>query len=369
MVQVLPYVPSFGEKLAGVLSQAGTNIAEGFTKRNQAINDQNILKVINDPNASPTQKLAAIQKGSPNLQKIYSGAGGRILQEEQKQFQAKTQAMALAPEAVAALEGAEEPKTGETVAEAEMEEQKAPPSKKLRLSQIPEEDLAALSGNPIYGAGAKAEIDRRAKVAPIEQNIRQSYEASKVSEANVNKMAQLREKKDLIHPLGTYLSNLFGVPVSLVSGADTEEYLKLVAQRGLQVGAAYGFGRILDKEFQNFLRTIPDLLNSEAGKERIEHTLRYFDNLAKGRYKAYREVLRENHGVAPSDLENRILDKMENVYSKASDVLLYGGESIAVKDKAGVPGRILKKHLKEAEKHGFQALTEEEFDKLRSEGF
>jgi len=67
MVQVLPYVPGFGEKLAAALGQAGGDVAQGFIQRNQNQNDQRILDSF-DPNASPIEQIKHFGKLSPQKQ-------------------------------------------------------------------------------------------------------------------------------------------------------------------------------------------------------------------------------------------------------------------------------------------------------------
>lgn len=69
MVQVLPYVPGFGEKLAEVISQAGTNIGNGLINRNVRLSDQRIIdQLANSQNLSPIQQISAFGKISPKGQ-------------------------------------------------------------------------------------------------------------------------------------------------------------------------------------------------------------------------------------------------------------------------------------------------------------
>lgn len=73
-VQVLPYVPGFGEKLAETLSQAGKDIGKGLNKRFVQKNDQRILDRLysDDPNLeqlTPLQKIMMQSKLSTDAQK------------------------------------------------------------------------------------------------------------------------------------------------------------------------------------------------------------------------------------------------------------------------------------------------------------
>lgn len=75
MVQVLPYVPSFGEKLAETLAQAGSNVAQGLVKR-QA---QQQLRSLFQPTQVPST-VSSQQGSSP-----YENAMAQQPQQSQQQ--------------------------------------------------------------------------------------------------------------------------------------------------------------------------------------------------------------------------------------------------------------------------------------------
>jgi hypothetical protein len=67
VVQVLPAVPSFGEKLATVLGQAGADISQGFAERHQNQRDQEIINSF-DMNASPIDQIKKFSQLSSQKQ-------------------------------------------------------------------------------------------------------------------------------------------------------------------------------------------------------------------------------------------------------------------------------------------------------------
>lgn len=87
MVQVLPYVPSFGEKLAGVLGQAGGNIGEALVNKhykNQANEkDQEILKKFgSESNLTPMQQIQTFASLSPDRQKSLSPLFSQLIKNQ-----------------------------------------------------------------------------------------------------------------------------------------------------------------------------------------------------------------------------------------------------------------------------------------------
>lgn len=82
MVQVLPYVPSFGERLVPEIGQAVGNISQGLQNRAQNQSDQRIIQSF-DPNDSPMnqiQKFSRLSRGkqdslSPLFQQMLKTQG------------------------------------------------------------------------------------------------------------------------------------------------------------------------------------------------------------------------------------------------------------------------------------------------------
>lgn len=81
MVQVLPAVPSFGEKLATALTQAGADIAQGYQQRNAKQQDQEIFNSF-DPNDSPINQIQKFSRLSPETQKNLTPLFSQILKTQ-----------------------------------------------------------------------------------------------------------------------------------------------------------------------------------------------------------------------------------------------------------------------------------------------
>lgn len=185
------------------------------------------------------------------------------------------------------------------------------------------------------------------------QSVLQGFESSQASKANLDRMEQLEKSGKLAGPYKSLISKATGIPLSILSNPESEEFEKLVAQRGLNVAQAYGFGRILQTEYENFLRTIPSLMNSPEGRRRIRDTLRYFDSLAENRYKTFNQILKENRGRRPSNIQEQVTARMAPFYDKARDILIYGSELINMVSPGGKKGKVPKNEVQEAMKQGY----------------
>ena len=61
--------------------------------------------------------------------------------------------------------------------------------------------------------------------------------------------------------------------------------------------------RILATEVDNYLQTIPSLLQSGNGRARVINNYKMFNEAKHLKAKASREIIKENNGVVPPDLE------------------------------------------------------------------
>jgi hypothetical protein len=316
-IQVLPSVPSFGNRLAKVLGEVGEDFSQAIQKK-QARTALDKLLNPQEQQQPPADGKTPTMPGTPKPSNSTTPPGlnfakaGQIYDLAEKAF-GKEQA--------------------DIMAKAFIEEQKL--SRKEHMAITAEE--------------RKAERDEKDKLDKLQADIIAGQESAEVSDANLNRMEAVLDSDQVIGPLGAYLTELLQVPVSLTSGADTEEFQKLAAQRGLNVATAYGFGRILQTEFTEFLKTIPSLLNSHEGKERIIKTLRYFDNIAKSRYENYRELLGERRpGERAGDLQLKLSERMKPEYKKFSEILTYGDELVDMVSPEGTKGRVPRNQVDQA---------------------
>lgn len=151
----------------------------------------------------------------------------------------------------------------------------------------------------------------------LREEINQGFKTAKMNEQIYKRMEALN-KEDLVAPMTAKLSERLGIPLSVLGNPSSEEFDKLSNTLSREVSSIYK-GRILQSEFQNFLKQIPTLLNSKEGRSRILETLRMIDKPKELYHKAYREVVKENKGKIPLDLNERIIDKVEPELDKLAE--------------------------------------------------
>lgn len=83
MVQILPRVPGFGEKLIGSLSGAAEDVIGGLQQKAVNDRDQKILETFGDPTKTPMEYIQAFSKLSTQRQQALSPLVTQLLKSQQ----------------------------------------------------------------------------------------------------------------------------------------------------------------------------------------------------------------------------------------------------------------------------------------------
>lgn len=133
--------------------------------------------------------------------------------------------------------------------------------------------------------------------------------------------------------VGGAIGGLIGPVASLVNSGirhaypDTDEFEKLSADFIKDAKNIFG-SRITDADLSAFLKTVPTLTQTDKGKEAIIRNMENFTEAVHVRYKSMKEILQENQGKRPYDLDDQIEERSSKKLKELSDKFVKG---IAVK--------------------------------------
>lgn len=126
------------------------------------------------------------------------------------------------------------------------------------------------------------------------------------------RLDQMLSLKDLPTPALATTMEALGIPPSLFSSdAETAEKLSIDLTKNIQ--QFYG-NRILQSEFQAFLRSIPTLKNSIEGRKRIIENMKRFNDLKRLEYNTARAMeldYEEKNKPLPPSFRRNVFDKMK----------------------------------------------------------
>lgn len=156
-------------------------------------------------------------------------------------------------------------------------------------------------------ASDKLEAERSAKVA---DEIENEYKSVVNEDIRLDRQTALMEKGNLSTPAMVKLIESLGLPLGILNNPDTEEFAKLEADFVRDVSKVFP-GQIRVYEIQAYLKTVPSLMNSREGQEAIIHNRKLMNEAKKVRYDAYKDIIKENNGRKPPNLDMLIHERTQ----------------------------------------------------------
>lgn len=120
----------------------------------------------------------------------------------------------------------------------------------------------------------------------------------------------------LVSPVATMLKY-----AQRLTSPNTEEFEKLSSSFVKQAKSIFG-SRITDKDLEAFMKTIPTLAQTDKGKRAIIDNMRVFNKAAQIKYKAYKDIIKENNNKIPEDLEFQVEERSKPELDKISEKFL-----------------------------------------------
>jgi hypothetical protein len=157
------------------------------------------------------------------------------------------------------------------------------------------------------------------RVSELATDISNDFQAAKSEDMRLDRMEVLDEGENLSTPLMVKSLQALGLPLGVLSNPDSEEFAKLEAEFLRDVRQVFPGGRITNYEIQAYLKGIPNLMNSSEGRKAIIRNRRLINDGKKVRYNAYKDILKENGGRKPPNLDVLIQERTSEEMARISD--------------------------------------------------
>lgn len=304
----------YSDELAGALAALPEPIQREFIKTFepegalpfQGFGEQSQQSFAPTQQMQPPQEnaLAALQAmGQPQYKSamdiLTQGLNIPQAQAEAPSMQAPAQRIEARPEVQAPLK---EPSTGlgyrRRVSPAE--------ERAKRQLEIAEQNLELNKAKQGY----KERIEAHKLTKPEITKIREEGIAAKNDLHDLERMQELEDTGKLDTPGYVLGLERAGLDISSLLSPESQEFQKTAANFMRNAKQYFG-ARISNFEFEQFLKTIPNLSQSPEGRKRVIANLKRVARSKVDYNNALREVLRENNGVPPLDLLDRIDEKVE----------------------------------------------------------
>ena len=178
--------------------------------------------------------------------------------------------------------------------------------------------LSSLFQKPVYEPESdKIEAKRSADFADTVVKEFQGAEASKVRLAQMETAAN---SGNLPTPTMVKTMDVLGIPIGVLGNPLAEAYEKNVNEYIKDV-SNYFPGQIRVAEIEPYMKTIPTLLNSDDGKKIIIRNQQLINRAKESTYQAYKDILKENNGRKPRNLDVEILERTSGLRDQLSEEL------------------------------------------------
>jgi hypothetical protein len=181
------------------------------------------------------------------------------------------------------------------------------------------------------------------------------------------KLLQMQSLKDdqLIGPTSAKFLETMGIPLGALEDPSSELYSKLSQDLLKGLPETYG-NRILKVEVDNFLKTIPTLMNSPEGRRMIASNMLKLGQLKETFYKEMRRQqidLLDKNKKFPKDFEQRVFDnvqphinKLTNQFVKMSEIKAVPKGTVPFFGPTGEISFVPKNAIEWAEKNGGERI-------------
>lgn len=192
------------------------------------------------------------------------------------------------------------------------------PEHRLRIEQMAQQERLANKRLQAQEDKQKSlelkEIDKENK--PVISEINKKAKSAIDDNRRLKKMESLIAKGNLTRPgfhtaLKTLSKGIFGLGIDLhyLESADSQEFTKLTNE--FLKGAKDIFGsRITNFDAETYLKMIPSLSQSKEGKLQVLNNIKIANEANRMRKDAMDQIIKENNGRAPRNLESLIEDKV-----------------------------------------------------------
>jgi len=177
------------------------------------------------------------------------------------------------------------------------------------------------------------------------------------------RLLQMRNIKDedLISPTAAVFLDALGIPLGALDDPSSELYQKLSQDLLKGLPDTYG-SRILKVEVDNFLKTIPTLLNSADGRRMIASNMLKLGEMKEVYYNAMRQQQREyldKNKPLPRDFQQTVfdqvkpqIDRINNEFVKLSEIKSVPKDTIPFFNPNGEVEFVPKEHAQWASENG-----------------
>lgn len=184
----------------------------------------------------------------------------------------------------------------------------------LKHAKVEQKQDAKLKKIPKLSEKQQLAADKETK--PYFDEVSKQAKAAKDGNMRLDRMEELVKRGNLTNPtLASFLdfiergiplwSSNIGLDLHALESIDSQEFRKL-SNDFIKSAKEFFGSRVTDQDLKAFLKTVPTLNQSNEGRVRVIQNLRSFNDIAIIKKKAMNEIIAENGGERPRNLEELV---------------------------------------------------------------
>lgn len=136
---------------------------------------------------------------------------------------------------------------------------------------------------------------------------------------DLNRLQDLEKENKLDTAGYVEFLNRSGLDIPALMNEGSQEYNKIV-NNFLKDARIYFGGRVSNQEMEQFLKIIPSLSQTPEGRKRVIANLKYLAQAKMSNLDSYEEILKENKGIPPYDIEIQVFKRTDKKLNKLRDL-------------------------------------------------
>ena len=315
-IQILPEKPGWGQLL-------GTGLGSGLSQGLQQLAQQKLGQMQQQRQASQLEQALSSAGIDPQTARAVSMMPPNLQAEYVKNMRRQSQGAALQQQLGGLVPGGQQPSGLQQLAGLGAQAQPEGIGGLFGGAEIPlqqQVDVAKLRQEQAKET-RKSEREKWEYHKDFLKDTYKKLEGSKKNITRFDTLGKLAESGNLSHPMYYSLLKKVGldIPTLLNPGkkgsTESELYNKTVQDFVKDIKDVFG-ARITEKQIEVFLKSLPTLENTDAGKKLIIQVMKLKENATQSKGKAIQDIINESGGIPPYDMQAKVHARLDDIYDQ-----------------------------------------------------
>ncbi|MGJ0429630.1 hypothetical protein, partial [Methylobacter sp.] len=180
-----------------------------------------------------------------------------------------------------------------------------------------------------FSLAEQREVNKETK--PFYDSVKTKAKDAKENDMRLDRMEELVKEGKLVGPGLAKAFEKLGISLD----PSSSEFQKLSNDFLKNAKSVFG-SRVTEGEIKLYLQTVPNLNMPDAAKLRLINNLKIMSEGAKAENEAMKQIIRENGGKRPADLEDRVEERTKAIKDRLAQEFKAGVRNAEIAEETGL---------------------------------